>query len=175
MATGEQEYLDAAEGYFASFYQNYPVTWGHSWGSKLLGAHILLYELTQKVVYFDLVAREVDFYLNQADYTPLGLLYLDDWGSLKNSLNTVFPLMHLADIGFMTDELLALARSQVDYALGSTGRSFVVGFGATPPERPHHRAASCPYLPESCEGALLNPGPNPHVSVQDVLGEVDET
>lgn len=31
--------------------------------------------------------------------------------------------------------LLALARSQVDYALGSAGRSYVVGWGLNPPLR----------------------------------------
>jgi len=33
------------------------------------------------------------------------------------------------------------AKAQVDYALGSTGRSFVVGFGENWPQHPHHRTA----------------------------------
>ena len=30
------------------------------------------------------------------------------------------------------------AKTQVDYMLGNGPRSFVVGFGNNPPERPHH-------------------------------------
>lgn len=57
-----------------------------------------------------------------------------------------------------------LAKSQVDYALGSTGRSFVVGFGASPPLRVHHRGASCPARPAPCSwSAFSSPGPNPQV------------
>ena len=32
---------------------------------------------------------------------------------------------------------------QVNYILGSTGRSFVVGYGVNPPTHCHHRGASC--------------------------------
>ena len=32
---------------------------------------------------------------------------------------------------------------QVHYILGSTGRSFVVGYGVNPPTHCHHRGASC--------------------------------
>lgn len=57
-----------------------------------------------------------------------------------------------------------LAKSQVDYALGSAGRSFVVGWGTKPPLRVHHRAASCPDRPAPCNwDAFRNPGPNPQV------------
>lgn len=56
------------------------------------------------------------------------------------------------------------AREQLDYCLGSTGRSFVVGVGRDPPARPHHRAASCPPGPAACGWDCLHaPGPNPHV------------
>ena len=33
----------------------------------------------------------------------------------------------------------ALGKSQIDYILGDSGRSFVVGFGENPPKNPHHR------------------------------------
>lgn len=33
------------------------------------------------------------------------------------------------------------AKNQIGYALGDTGRSFVVGVGTNPPVRPHHRGA----------------------------------
>ena len=36
------------------------------------------------------------------------------------------------------------ARSQMKYILGDCGRSYVVGFGNSPPTHVHHRGASCP-------------------------------
>lgn len=31
------------------------------------------------------------------------------------------------------------AKKQINYLLGDSGRSFVVGFGINPPQRPYHR------------------------------------
>jgi len=33
-----------------------------------------------------------------------------------------------------------MAQKQIHYALGDTGRSFVIGFGTNPPSHPHHRS-----------------------------------
>jgi Glycosyl hydrolase family 9 len=38
------------------------------------------------------------------------------------------------------------AKQQMDYIMGSTGHSFVTGFGVRPPTRPHHRGASCAFV-----------------------------
>ena len=43
---------------------------------------------------------------------------------------------------------------QVHYILGSTGRSFVVGYGVNPPTHCHHRGASC-YGPNRCKSLVL--------------------
>lgn len=69
-----------------------------------------------------------------------------------------------ADLGLMTTEIRNFVRGQLGYALGDTGRSFVVGFGTNPPQQPHHRGASCPDTPATCgQAELENPGPNPQV------------
>lgn len=39
-------------------------------------------------------------------------------------------------------------KNQISYMLGSTGKSFVVGFGENYPKQPHHRASSCPLSKE---------------------------
>ena len=44
---------------------------------------------------------------------------------------------------------MKLATDQLGYALGDTGRSFVVGFGKNYPKQPHHRSSSC-YPNEDC-------------------------
>jgi hypothetical protein len=60
----------------------------------------------------------------------------------------------------------------VDYALGSTGRSFVVGFGSNFPKKVHHRAASCPGRPATCDYAtgFENPGDNPQLLAGALVG-----
>ena len=42
-------------------------------------------------------------------------------------------------LGIMEAERFAFAETQIHYALGDAGRSYVCGFGNHPPQRPHHR------------------------------------
>lgn len=39
-----------------------------------------------------------------------------------------------------------LARQQMNYIMGSSGRSFITGWGTNPPKRPHHLGASCGFV-----------------------------
>ena len=58
------------------------------------------------------------------------------------------------------------ATSQLRYMLGDNPnrQSFVVGVGASFPQQPHQRAASCPPPPATCNYLQLHsPDPNPHV------------
>lgn len=50
------------------------------------------------------------------------------------------PVSQAAKLGINVDVNRQWAQQQIDCLLGSTGRSFVVGFGTNPPQRPHHRA-----------------------------------
>ena len=59
------------------------------------------------------------------------------------------------------------AATQLSYALGSTGRSFVVGVGVNPPVRPHHPGASC-VIGQPC--SISDSGPNPHVVTGALVG-----
>ena len=61
------------------------------------------------------------------------------------------------------------ARSQIRYMIGDSGRSYVVGFGNTPPSHEHHRGASCPAetllgsnnpVCDYSDYALTTPNPN---------------
>jgi len=49
-------------------------------------------------------------------------------------------VLQAADLGLNPASYRQFAKSQIDYALGDTGRSFVCGFGVNPPVRPHHRS-----------------------------------
>ena len=46
-----------------------------------------------------------------------------------------------AKLNIRACEARDFARSQIDYMLGDSGRSYVVGFGHNPPTRPHHAGA----------------------------------
>lgn len=54
--------------------------------------------------------------------------------------NMAFFALVAAKYGLHASDYRQWAMCQIHYALGDTGRSFVVGFGVNPPTRPHHRA-----------------------------------
>lgn len=51
-----------------------------------------------------------------------------------------FIALMAADLGVNPAEYRKWAKGQIHYALGDSGRSYVVGFGTNYPKRPHHRA-----------------------------------
>ncbi|KAA0203847.1 hypothetical protein HAZT_HAZT000710 [Hyalella azteca] len=77
--------------------------------------------------------------------TPGGMVFIDQWGSLRQALNVAFIGFKAADLGIDSSTNRAWAARQVDYALGSVGHSYVVGFGNNPPLRPHHRSRWVAY------------------------------
>lgn len=155
LATGDKTYLDKAESYVPNWGTEQQTDiisykWGMCWDDVHYGAQVLLAMLTNKQIYKDSVQRNLDFWTvgydgNKITYTPKGLAWLSSWGSLRYSMATAF----LADVysrwsGCDADKAKIyedFAKSQVDYALGSSGRSFIVGYGVNPPQHPHHRTA----------------------------------
>ena len=93
----------------------------------------------------------VNYILNDAKYTPNGLIYIDRWGTLRHASNVAHVCAQLTRVGLWESECDSFVKRQIHYALGDTGRSFVVGFGSDPPCRPHHASSSCPDLPEPCD------------------------
>jgi len=49
-------------------------------------------------------------------------------------------LFQAADAGISPTRYREFARQQIDYMLGDSGRSYVVGFGYNYPKQPHHAA-----------------------------------
>jgi len=154
-ATKEQAYLDKAESYvgFWSKEPNSTITaykWGHCWDDVHYGAELLLARITNKALYKELTEKHLDYWTTgyngeRIRYSPKGLAWLDQWGSLRYATTTAFLASVYADSAVCTPTKVQgyrdFAKKQVDYALGSTGRSFVVGYGTNPPKRPHHRTA----------------------------------
>jgi len=57
----------------------------------------------------------------------------------RHASNVAHLALQAAAIGHRTNECEAFAETQINYALGDTGRSYVVGYGTNPPQRAHHR------------------------------------
>nr|KAG5691510.1 hypothetical protein BaRGS_017723 [Batillaria attramentaria] len=104
--------VSEAAAYYRSYNYTDELTWGAMWLYRAVGG---------------------DNYLQDAEATYLpGAAWGFSWDE-KNNGNM---------LGIKPDEYRQWAMCQINYALGDTGRSYVVGFGTNPPTRPHHRARS---------------------------------
>lgn len=147
IATGDKSYLTKAENYFDGFKPDYKWTLG--WDNKFYGAACLLANLTGGSKYKTALEKNLDWWCGiggeSITYSPKGLAWLDSWGSLRYAANAAFLAGSYVDGGQCPAAKKAaytkLLETQIDYALGSSGRSYVVGFGVNPPEHPHHRTA----------------------------------
>ena len=149
IATNEKSYLDTAKECYAKGSQDY--IWAMCWDDVHYGSALLLTKLTGEKTYQDAIEKSLDWWTTgtsggeRVKYTPKGLAWLDSWGSLRYATTMGFLASVYAQSGkcdaSRQKAYLSFAESQCDYALGSTGRSFVVGFGENAPQHPHHRTA----------------------------------
>ncbi|KAH3706257.1 endoglucanase A-like [Dreissena polymorpha] len=154
-ATGIHSYLTQAE----SFTRN-DWAWSYSWDLKEVAANILLYNVTtdsnKKATYGNHVRNFLRRWspTGNVPYTPGGLVYRDQWGSLRYAANAAFAALLAQDLGIIsqgdTDSRTALdPAAQLHYILGNNpvGLSYVVGFGRNYPKRPHHKSSFCAPAP----------------------------
>lgn len=192
LATGDTAYLNKAESYVPNWGTEPQSTtiaykWAHSWDDVHYGTSILLARITDKAIYKTASEMHLDFWTtgyngNRVSYTPKGLAWLDSWGALRYATTTAFLASVYADWSGCTAAKVStyktFAKQQVDYALGSAGRSFVVGYGENSPTRPHHRTAHSSwadsqtvptYHRHTIYGALVG-GPGKDDSYTDDIG-----
>lgn len=160
-ATNDYYYLEQAEILFeeAQFYS--PRVF--SWDDKRAGILVLLAQITGRETYKLGLNQFMNWLMKTAYRTPKGLVWLDEEGPNRHAANAAIIAMQAAKV--FTDYSTAystFAKQQVHYILGDTGRSFVVGYGRNPPQRPYHRGSSCPDVPAPCtehdrEGHRANP------------------
>lgn len=129
--------------------------------------------------------------------TPGGLLYVRKWNNMQYVSSAAFLLSVYSDhlrvanqmLGcngeqFGPQELLHMAKSQVDYILGNNpqGMSYLVGYGDKYPLRVHHRGASiAPYrknkgfigCTQGYDNWFGHRDPNPNVLVGALVGGPD--
>lgn len=65
----------------------------------------------------------------------------DKWGSNRYAGNAALVALLAAKAGSNARANHEFATKQINIILGDGGRSYVVGFGNNPPQRPHHKAA----------------------------------
>ncbi|XP_070565078.1 uncharacterized protein [Ptychodera flava] len=175
-ATDEQHYLDFAIDNYYQLNQGRPYSYG--WNDALGGLRLLLYKFVKHDLSYRKTTAYIDNWLPGArlPYTPLGLVFRSEWGSLRYAATTSFIALVAAEYGIKPNIYRPWAKGQIGYILGDTGRSFLVGYGVNPPVKPHHRGSSCPTPPARCgysERGYKSPDPNPHVLYGAVIGGPD--
>ncbi len=186
LATNDKTYLNKAETYIGSAGCNYK--WTMCWDDVGIGAATMLAKLTDKQTYKSIVEKNLDWWSTgtngeRISYTPKGLAWLDGWGSLRYATTAGFVAAVYSDYkgcpSAKKEAYIDFYESQINYALGSSGRSFVVGYGNNPPEHPHHRTAQGSWADNMSEpnyhrhtlyGALVG-GPNGSDGYNDVVSD----
>ncbi|KAK1307268.1 Endoglucanase 11 [Acorus calamus] len=173
-ASGREEYLKYAIDNADSFGGVHWAVSEFSWDIKFAGVQILasqlLLENKHHRKYEDILKKyrsKAEFYLcsslnkndegHNARRTPGGLIFIRQWNNMQYVTSATFLLTVYSDYLNKTKqrmecplgsvgahEMLAFAKSQVDYVLGSNPRgiSYLVGYGTKYPKRVHHRGAS---------------------------------
>lgn len=152
-ATGDNKYLDNAKTCFAK--AGHDFDWALCWDDVHIGAALLLARITGDKAYKDEIQKHLDFWScgtsdgKKITYSPKGLAWLDQWGSLRYATTTAYVAAVYSRWDGCPSEKVSVywdfAVSQANYALGSSGRSYVVGFGENPPSHPHHRTSQGSY------------------------------
>ncbi len=146
-ATGDSSYLQKSKQYLSECSCDFK--WAHCWDDVSYGTSVLLVIETGEQEYKDRVDKHMNFWLNSVKYTPKGLAWLDQWGALRYSTTTAYLALVYADSDACPsdkkDTYSNFGKSQIDYALGSSGRSYVIGYGENSPKNPHHRTAHGAY------------------------------
>jgi hypothetical protein len=193
IATNNRTYLDIAIrasnnwGKLQSGYWDFK--WAHCWDDVKYGAALMLAKITGNKTYADHVMRNFAYWIpevakqygsqipgydgSSVRYTPGGLAWLDQWGSLRYTATEAFLALVWAD--YTTDTnlkniLINWATSQINYILGNNplGVSFIVGYGSKWPKNPHHRGAHASWV-----NSLDYPEINTHTLFGALVGGPD--
>ncbi len=176
LATDDSKYLTNAKTCFTK--AGHDFDWALCWDDVHIGAAVMLAKITGEKAYKDEVQKHLDYWScgtsdgKRITYSPKGLAWLDQWGSLRYATTTSFvATVYSRWDGCPKDKVSVywdFAVSQANYALGSSGRSYVVGFGENPPVHPHHRTSQGSY----CDN-MNEPGEARHTLYGALVGGPD--
>ncbi|XP_029163087.1 endoglucanase 15-like [Nylanderia fulva] len=121
------------------------------YNNKVAGVQVLLAQLGEQSEHQKAARAFCDFSVQKQKRTPKGLLFINKTGTLSHAANVAFLCLEAADSKIGDLQLYRqFAKEQIDYILGSTGKSYVVGYGENSPKQPLHAASSCPDRPAPC-------------------------
>ncbi|KAL4516484.1 hypothetical protein Ndes2526B_g05083 [Nannochloris sp. 'desiccata'] len=165
-ATGDRSYLKDAEGFWKSDAGSADIYPG--WDSVWVPTAVLMRQIGRSGVKIPGKKMYDSFYekqflptwltadgTNSVTRTPKGMTHpsWSMWANLQFSTTTAM-LMLQDTIGNKSPPMrkaeLKYATREVNYVLGSTGRSFIVGWGKSPPKNIHHAPSTCADSPEVC-------------------------
>ena len=160
MATGEKSYLDLCESDYIpnlgkeSQSDELKFTWGYCWDDVQQGGTLLYAMNTGDETWKTQFKKHLEYWTTgyggkQISYTPDGLPWLFQWGSLRHATTTAFLAYVAVDELFADDAALAskytdFADNIMNYAFGDNGleMSYIVGMGDKYPQAWHHRTSS---------------------------------
>lgn len=159
-ATGDSSYLDKIK---SDYIPNFPkeeqsndkkFTWGLCWDDTTQAAALLYAQITGEQEWIDHISHHLDYWIDgyggkKINYTPDGLAWLFNWGSLRHATTTAWVAFLSCDTIFkdnsaLTEKYQTWAKSQMDYAFGDNdlNMSYVLGMGDIQPTAFHHRTSS---------------------------------
>ena len=188
-ATGEKSYLETAKSFGHSWGGEEMIgdlrgnVWAQCWDDVRYGAMLLVAQLDDSeegLEYREGIEYNLDYWstgvvegngtVARGNYTPNGLVMINDWGSLRYAASEAFMATLYANWEDADPEraktYMEFAKSQADYILGSSGRSYIVGYDETSPVNPHHRAAHGAWK----NSPLGYPDTNRHTLVGALVG-----
>lgn len=132
-ATGQAEYLAQAQEYYSKTKNFNPITDTFELNNKKPALAVLL-SSSPNPIYRQDAKKFFDAYLNmEVQHTPRGLAYNYHWGAARHGANVAYlALVHAKNLKVPRDyanRLRNYAFFQVNYLLGDSGRSWIVGFG----------------------------------------------
>ena len=152
-----REYLAIAEAEYEKIIKPFDYTFQYD--DKSYGIFVLLATETGKEEYQNRAEAWLDYWTvghqgKKIQYTPGGLAFLAEWGSLPLSANTSFVAFIYSDWletqgeADKSQRYFDFAVSQIDYILGQNPaqRSYMIGYGDDYPQNPHHRTAHGSWL-----------------------------
>lgn len=151
------EYLEIAENEYEKMSK--PFNYTYQFDDKSYGIYVLLAMETGKLEYQQRAEAWLDYWTvgyqgQKIQYTPGGLAFLVEWGSLPLAANTSFLGFVYSDWLKTQGDLDKAKRyfdfgvSQINYILGKnpSQRSYMIGYGENYPQNPHHRTAHGSWL-----------------------------
>lgn len=150
-ATGEESYLQECLKWYDKLNAWSSENYAYDWDNKAPGLHVLLSQIFPS----DMMKYSINAQTFFEDYLPgpkrtvfhtkKGLSWRNAWGVLRYSANNAFlAFVHAQQVYDQGDKayaalLFTYGMQQINYMLGDSGRSYVVGFGKGAPHMAFHK------------------------------------